>query len=126
MFQFLFFKDHVVRIPGWDAALFFVGFVTYYLLSSIIRCTMLLSLSCMFRNPTSLNSEVTLNIYLLGKWTSFYFVSLTNVKLISTFIFPCMYHVYVCTNGPSFFKLEKNKLGLFFSFYALYTTNGLN
>ena len=90
------------------------------------RSTMLLTLSCMFRNPTSLNSEVSLNLYLLGKWPFFLnFVSHPNIKLIFTFLFPCMYHVYVCTNGASFFNLKKNKLDLFFSFCSLYTTNGL-
>jgi hypothetical protein len=88
---------------------------------------MLLTLSCMYRNPTSLNSEVTLNLYLLGKWPFFiYFISLPNIKLIFTFLFPCMYPVYLCTNGALFFNLEnKNKLDLFFSFCALYTTDGL-
>ena len=60
-----------------------------------IRCTMLSTLSCMFRNHTSLNSEVILNPYLLVKCALhffFHFLTSNHIHIFLVMLFsPAIY-----------------------------------
>ena len=70
-----------------------------------IRCTMLSTLSCMFRNHTSLNSEVTLNPYLLVKCVlHFLFISKHQITFIFFLwcFFPQQYIVWTAIARQSF------------------------